>query len=197
MIKILNPNTSIIKYFNKIDPNLYCNKEEFELLWNLKPHNRPKIKIFNKLIETPRWFQSYGEDYIFSGIKHESTQINDFIQKYINYANSLEEKEDDFDGNYFNMVLINWYKDGEDYIGFHSDNEKQLIENSSIYCFSFGCNRDFIIKSIKSSNKEIINLENNSLIIMKGTCQKTHKHSIPIRKKIKERRISITLRKFK
>jgi alkylated DNA repair dioxygenase AlkB len=193
----LNPNTSTIKYINKIDKKMWCNKKDFETLWNLKPIERPKIFIYNKYIETPRWFQSYGKSYSFSGLKHESIDIHPIIEKYINYANILEKKTTDFDGQYFNMALVNWYKNGNDYIGEHSDDERQLIDNSSIYCFSLGDNRDFIIKSKLNNEKIKINLENNSLIIMKGTCQKTHKHSLPKRKKQNNRRISITLRKFK
>ena len=198
MIKIkLNPETSYIEYF-KLTENK-CDNNKFELLWNLHPKEYHIIKIYNKIIKTPRWQQSYGLSYKFSGTINEAQEIPEIIQEYIDYANMLEQKKADFDGNLFNMALVNWYLDGSHYISYHSDDESQLITNSSIYCFSFGQEREFLIKSNKYKNVTKILLENNSLVIMGGTCQKTHKHSIPKRtkKKCNQRRISITLRKFK
>jgi len=100
-----------------------------------------------------------------------------------------------------NSILINWYNP-EHYIGYHSDDESNLIPNIGIYCLTYldKSPRRFILKNIKNNDKFEINLENNSLIIMGGDTQKTHKHSIPpLRKKDKDcgRRISITFRAFK
>ena len=38
----------------------------FESLWNLHPEEYGQIKIFNKLINTPRWQQTYCKDYWYS-----------------------------------------------------------------------------------------------------------------------------------
>lgn len=189
----LNPNTSWIKYNNNISNELKVDKKDFEILWNLHPIEKGKIKIFNKEIETPRWQQSYGISYKFSGTINIAEEIPEIINKYIIWANSVDTSEGEF-----NMALVNWYEDGNHYIGEHSDDEMQLINNSPIYCFSFGEERDFILINKKDrTDKTKLYLENNSLIIMGGTCQKTHKHTLPKRLRKKNRRISITLRKFK
>jgi alkylated DNA repair dioxygenase AlkB len=39
-------------------------------------------------------------------------------------------------------------------------------------------------------------LENNSVLVMGGTCQKTHKHGITKKPTIKNYRISLTFRVF-
>ncbi len=194
---LLYPKSSYVEYF-KLEENK-CDINNFELLWNLHPKEYNTIKIFNKTVKLPRWQQVYGLSYKFSGIVNKPQEIPKIIQNYIDYANMLEQKKDNFDGNLFNMALVNWYLNGSHYISYHSDDEPELIKNSPIYCFSFGQERDFLLKSNKDKNVEKIVLENNSLIIMGGTCQITHKHSIPKRchKKCPEKRISITLRKFK
>ena len=175
-----------VKYYTHIPIEI-----NFEELWNIHPKNKAKVIIYGKEMKTPRWQQSYGRSYKFSGTVNESLKIPKIIEQYIDWANKNDKSE-----GKFNMALVNWYENGEHYIGYHSDDEKQLIPNSPIYCFSFGVERDFILKNKKTNDKKIITLENKSLIIMGGTCQKTHKHSLPIRKKIKKKRISITLRKL-
>lgn len=155
--------------------------------------------MFDKMIEVPRYFQSYGKDYNFSGVKNTSLEVPpiSILQKYLDYVNSKQP-------NYnFNGILVNWYPDGKSYIGFHSDDESQLVKESPIYCFSFGQKRKFILqeKYGEKKRKDFI-VDNNSYIVMGGQCQKYYKHSIPkITKKAElescEPRISITLRCFK
>jgi alkylated DNA repair dioxygenase AlkB len=104
----------------------------------------------------------------------------------------------------FNYALMNHYKDGKDYIGYHSDDERDLVENGVIAALSLGANRDFFLKrkpeksEKKTFEKPIaINLASGSLLTMEGNTQKKYKHSIPIRKKCKSPRISITFRSVK
>jgi alkylated DNA repair dioxygenase AlkB len=185
----LSPETSWIKYLD-LHNGLKLNDSEFEELWKLRPVDDQYIKIFNKMTKIPRKQQTYGISYCFSGVCFDALPIPDIIKPFLDYANKIEQ-------GFFNMALVNWYNDGDDYIGFHSDDESQLINNSPIYCFSYGCQRDFILKSKYLKDEKLkLTLENNSLVIMGGTCQKTHQHSIPKRKN-KTRRISITLRQFK
>ena len=48
-----------------------------------------------------------------------------------------------------------------------------------------------------TKKKQTFLLENNSVFVMGGTCQKTHKHGLPKRKKVKDYRISLTFREFR
>jgi alkylated DNA repair dioxygenase AlkB len=182
---------------NDIKDHLKLDKDGFQELWKLCPEVRPQIKIFGKMTEVPRYYQSYGKDYKFSGVVSSSLDVPPILQKYIDYANSQNP-------NYnFNGILVNWYPDGNSYIGFHSDDETQLVKESPIYCFSFGQKRRFILQEKKGEKKrKDFVVENNSYIVMGGQCQKYYKHSIPkITKKAElescQPRISITLRCFK
>jgi len=165
----------------------------FEHIWNLHPEDYGTVKIYGKDIKTPRWQQTYGKDYKFSGINHEALPITDpYLQKLNEWVNNNS-------GLLFNQLLINWYQDGNHYIGKHSDNEKQLVPNSPIYSFSFGQNRDFRIISKDNSLKPIkINLPSNSLIIMGGEMQTHFYHEVPKRalSNCPNRRINITFRLF-
>jgi len=111
-----------------------------------------------------------------------------FINR-IDYFNKKYERN-------FNMLLINWYRNGDDYIGMHSDNEKQLVKNSPVITISLGQERIFVIENKLSKKKEKILLKNNEVFVMGGDFQNKYKHGLPKSKKATNYRISITLREF-
>ena len=138
--------------YGLLSDDMKMNNQEFEDFWDSQPEEQAEVLIYGKMIKIPRKQQSYGISYRFSGVLSVCTEITPLIQKYIDYANSI----DDTPGK-FNMALVNWYENGKSYIGYHSDDEKQLIQNSPVYCFSFGVTRDFKLKKI--SNGETINIK--------------------------------------
>ena len=62
--------TSWVKFL-KIEPPFGLTMNEFEDLWALKPKDKLKIKICNKIIECPRFSTSFWKPYHFSGLNHE------------------------------------------------------------------------------------------------------------------------------
>lgn len=173
--------------------DLTVDEEMFESLWCLHPVDRGTGYIFGKKVEFPRWQQSFGQSYYFTGMTHKAREIeHPYLIKLLHYVNIHSSQK-------YNQILINWYQDGNDYIGPHSDDESQLVYGSSIYSFSFGQERDFIVHSKEDKYRQVVPMPNNSLIIMSGDIQKHYKHSVPKRtvKKCSKRRINITCRLFK
>lgn len=175
--------------YDKLPSELQLNSEDFEKFYNTKPEKKHKIYIGGKYIDQPRYSQSYGKDYIYSNTISKSLPFTENLTKYVIYANNM--------GNNYNMALVNWYENGNSYIGWHSDNEKQIKKQSSIMSITFGAERDFQIREkTNKKNKINIKLENNSYLIMGGDFQKEFQHQLPKRLKCKEKRINITLREF-
>lgn len=188
MSKIYISNNSWYIY-DKLPTELQLNLNEFEDFYDTKPEKKHKIFILGKYIELPRYSQTYGKDYIYSNTISKSLPFTEFLTKYVIYLNKL--------GNNYNMALVNWYDNGNNYIGWHSDNEKQIKRNSSIISMTFGAERDFQIREKKNKKNKInIKLENNSYLIMGGDFQKEFQHQLPKRLKCKEKRINITFREF-
>ncbi|CAG8772381.1 24054_t:CDS:1, partial [Gigaspora margarita] len=109
----------------------------------------------------------------------------------------IKEKIESILNAKFNFVLLNWYQNGNEYIGEHLDSEKGLVPQGIIASVSFGTQRTFIFKNKSDKKlKHKLILENGSMLIMKGTTQQFWKHTIPKEKKIKDGRISLTFRQL-
>jgi alkylated DNA repair dioxygenase AlkB len=79
-------------------------------------------------------------------------------------------------------------------MGWHSDDEKELLDNAPIASLSLGAGRNFIFKH-KASKKTIpIFLDSDSLLLMKGITQKYWQHRLPTTKKVTTPRINLTFR---
>jgi alkylated DNA repair dioxygenase AlkB len=96
----------------------------------------------------------------------------------------------------YNACLLNLYHDGNEGIGWHSDDEKEIIPNSSIASLSLGAERKFTLKHKLRKETHSILLENGSLLEMLGSFQKHWLHSMPKSKKIMEPRINLTFRQM-
>ena len=156
------------------------------------PDEKSAIKIFGKVTNIPRKQCAYGDEgtsYKFSGINVDGktwddvpvlNQIKEFIHSELKIP--------------VNFVLVNLYKNGDDYIGYHSDDEKDLDGKYPIISLSFGATRSFLVKHKVSGKVSEYELSDNSCILMEPPCQKLYKHSVPKRKKIKKPRINLTFR---
>jgi alkylated DNA repair dioxygenase AlkB len=150
-----------------------------------------KIKMFGKVFEQPRKVAWYGDPqaaYTYSGI--EMTPLP--------WTSTLETINSKVEGELkqaFNSVLINLYRDGNDHMSWHSDDEKELGAQPCIASLSFGEPRDFYVRSKRDHQQKIkLELTNGSLLIMKGEMQKYWQHSIPKRKRVTSPRLNLTYR---
>lgn len=98
-------------------------------------------------------------------------------------------------GVVFNSVLFNYYRDGNDSVAWHSDNEKALGEYPVIASVSFGQVRSFDIRN-KNDHQEkyAIKLESGSLMIMKGDLQKNWDHRIAKSTRPMKERVNLSFR---
>ena len=91
-------------------------------------------------------------------------------------------------------MLANLYRDGNDSMGLHSDDEKELGKNPVIASLSLGESREIYFKHKNKKLNLIIPQASGQLIVMHGKTQKYWKHEIKKTKKIKKPRINLTFR---
>ena len=148
------------------------------------------IKIFGRTHQIPRlqaWYAEDGIEYTYSGKRLQRHNWNETLI-------DIKEEIESITSFKFNSVLANLYRNGDDSMGLHSDDEKELGINPVIASLSLGESRDihFKHKNIKTSLD--IPQTNGQLIVMYGQTQKYWKHEIKKTKKFKKPRINLTFR---
>jgi len=152
---------------------------------------KPKIFIYGRECSQKRdvgFFSNSSDGYKYSGNIIKSQPISDNMEKLIIYINKL------FNSNY-NGILINRYDSGVDCIGAHSD-EESLLDKSGVVALSWGAKRKFRIRDKIHKNIHMdIPLDHLTIINMGGDFQKEFTHEVPVQKRVKGMRISLTFRR--
>jgi alkylated DNA repair dioxygenase AlkB len=97
-------------------------------------------------------------------------------------------------GTRFNSVLLNYYRDGRDSMGMHSDDEAELGPAPVIASLSFGATRDFILQHKRTKQRLKLPLASGSLLLMGGNTQKNWLHGINKSSKPMGGRVNLTFR---
>lgn len=147
---------------------------------------------YNKTIKTPRLTTCFGfhteeipSD--FHGYKPEA--IPDGLK-------AIKKKVEQYCGSDFNYILMSLYRDGNDSISYHSDDERFLGKNPTIASLSLGQERRFHLKHKETKERHSYDLSNGSLIVMQGNTQHDWLHAVPKSKKPLGMRINMTFRKM-
>ena len=98
----------------------------------------------------------------------------------------------------FNHVLLNRYRTGEDSIGLHADDERELGEDPVVATVSLGASRRLVLVPRRKSDgpRRAVDLGHGALFIMGGTCQRHFRHGIPREAAVRAERISLTFRRI-
>lgn len=158
------------------------------------PWRRESVTLWGRTFPQPRlvaWYGDPGRTYRYSGVTLDPLPWTDRIS-------ALKARVEVIASYDFNSVLLNYYRDQNDSMGFHSDDEKELGSNPVIASISLGAERIFVLKSKVNPQAKPIRLPliSGSLLIMKGETQKNYKHGIPKEKRLLGPRINLTFRKL-
>jgi alkylated DNA repair dioxygenase AlkB len=151
-----------------------------------------RVVMFGKEIITKRKVAFYSDEsivYTYAGKTKIGLPWKDPLIILKNIVESLTKQT-------YNACLLNLYHNGDEAMGWHSDNEKEIIANSTIASLSIGASRKFSFKHKVTKETISIQLENGSLLEMKGTIQSHWLHALPKSKKITEPRINLTFRQM-
>lgn len=178
----------------RLPKELFVAEDGFQTFWNLHPGDRHEIMMYGKTVRVPRYQQAYLRDYTFSGSTSKVLPLPDEFAPYLAWANSLG-----YPGE-FNGFLINWYEAGENYIGSHADDEKQLVPDSPIITITLALPGEPRVFRLRDREKKIVKdvqTPNGIVLVMGGAFQREFKHEIVKTAKPVGSRISITIRQFK
>lgn len=160
-----------------------------ELLWR-----QDSIRIAGRTLPIPRlqaWYGDADARYSYSGIELDPLPFNSTLI-------SIKQDMEVLAKCTFNSLLANLYRNGDDSVGWHSDDEKELGKNPIIASVSLGATRRFSLKPKHDRRLKPIHLELSAgdVLIMAGETQHHWQHQVPKTKKSPGPRINLTFRKI-
>lgn len=162
----------------------------FEALFATVPWQHDETVMFGKRIVTARkvaWLADEALAYTYSGITKQA-------RPWTNEVLEIKARIERLTQTSFNSCLLNLYHDGNEGMGWHSDDEKDLARHAAIASISLGAERKFVFKHKRLPEKVEVRLEHGSLLLMRGETQSHWLHSLPKSKRITTPRINLTFR---
>jgi alkylated DNA repair dioxygenase AlkB len=150
-----------------------------------------RIRMFGRWVDSPRlscWMGDPGVRYRYSGTLFEPEPWHPALRDLLPRLQAAC-------GAQFNSVLLNRYREGGDYMGWHSDDEPELGLEPVIASLSLGAERRFVLR-LKADHavKREWRLAHGDLLVMRGDCQRVAQHALPKMAGVKHERVNSTFR---
>lgn len=156
------------------------------------PWRTEHVTLWGKTYPQPRlvaWYGDNGKTYSYSGVSLTPLPWSPVLQE-------LKARVEQLSGDAFNSVLLNYYRDHRDCMGFHADDEPELGPRPRIASLSLGEERRFVLKHRHRKDIQDIKLvlPSGSLLLMAGATQANWKHGVPRESTPCGPRINLTFR---
>ena len=164
-------------YFDTTTSDNYLSTMLHEIPWQ-----QDDITMFGKRLKTPRLSAYYGDKpYAYSGIQLLPHPFTPLLVEIKTIVEKLATSS-------FNAVLLNRYRDGQDSMGWHADDEVVLGRNPVIASVNFGASRRFMLqhKTERMLKKEFL--------LTHGSTQHYWRHQVPKTKQLLGERVNLTFR---
>lgn len=156
------------------------------------PLEKIQIQVFGKWHSIPRtqaWFADKGCAYRYSNVLIQPLPWPSGLLK----LRQLLFKRFAID---FNAVLVNHYANGQESMGWHSDDEPEIIKHSPIASISLGASRDFMLRRKEDKFTVKLPLNSGDLLLMQPKMQETWQHAVPKRARVTDSRVNLTFRQI-
>lgn len=160
---------------------------DFWLSWwlNTPAWHQEKLQMFGQWRQVPRllaWFGDAGLNYRYSGADHVCTGWPPALS-------SLRSWTETTYGVPYNFVLANRYRNGQDSMGWHADDEPELL--GDVCSISLGAARRFLIAT--PSGRCAMDLSHGQVIRI----PRSWRHALPKTRRVVGERINLTFRQLR
>lgn len=158
---------------------------QHELSWQ-----QPQLVLFGHTVSIPRrqvWMGEPHCQYRYSGVTFIPEPWHPLVAKITAWVNQQLNRQ-------FNAVLLNWYQDGSDHMGWHSDDEPELGSCPEIASLSLGQSRRFDLRHKLQHHQLQLELQDGDLLLMTAACQQYWQHRVPKQAKAGSARLNLTFR---
>lgn len=157
------------------------------------PWTQPQVRLYGRSLAVPRLVAWYGDQqarYRYSGLMHEP-------QPWTPLLADVRRRVEQQVGATLNGVLLNLYRDGQDAMGWHSDDEAELGPQPLVVSLSLGAVRRFDLRRKGSTRIEhSLELAHGSLLVMRGPTQHHWQHQVARTRKVQGSRLNLTFRQI-
>ena len=158
------------------------------------PWSQPQVRLYGRSFAVPRLVAWYGDAqarYRYSGLVHEPLPWTPLLAV-------VRQRVEQQVGESLNGVLLNLYRDGQDAMGWHSDDEPELGPEPLVVSLNLGATRRFDLRRTGSTRIEhSLELEHGSLLVMSGPTQHHWQHQIARTRKVLTPRLNLTFRQIR
>jgi len=154
---------------------------------------QPLIHVAGKKRRIPRlqaWHGDAKARYHYSGLSLAPAAWTELLLL-------IKTRVEQVSNTVFNSLLLNRYRDGQDSVGWHSDDEVELGINPTIASLSLGATRSFRLQHKKRPELKIkLELQQGSVLVMAGELQHHWRHQLPKTQKPVGERVNLTFRRI-
>lgn len=134
--------------------------------------------MYDRTVTVPRLIARFAAD---GGVAGEVLALQNRVEKFLKAR--------------FNGISLQYYRDANDSVAWHSDHTEDLIDNAIVAVVSLGVVREMYVRSKARPRRTFTcALEPGSLFVMAGRAQEFWKHNIPKLRQPVAPRISIAFR---
>lgn len=176
-------------------PALFDEQEAHTLMTQLHAGldwQQPRVRLFGREVSSPRlaaWYGDPGAVYTYSGLRNDPLPWTKALTE-------VRRRVEAAAGTTFNSVLANLYRDGDDAMGWHSDDEAELDPGAPIASLSLGCVRRFRLQHRRRRQARLeLPLASGSLLVMHAPMQREWRHALPRDRRVTGPRINLTFRR--
>lgn len=162
----------------------------YQLLQQQLHWQQPELTVYGKNHPIPRrqvWMGDQDAHYGYAGRDFQPMPWHPLLQDWAAQLSVFLRQP-------FNSVLANWYRQGQDKMGWHSDDEPEL--GPIIAMISLGACRELAFRRRQGQARFTVSLPAGSLLVMGPGLQQQWQHSLPARQGITTGRISLTFRQI-
>ena len=164
----------------------------YQLLKKTIPWEAEHVVMFGRRLQLKRavaWYALTNRSYTYAGQTKQALIMTPPLLELKHMVEQLSQAT-------FNSCLLNWYHNGTEAMGWHRDNERELVADGVIASISFGESRIFRFKHIKTTDIYSITLESGSVLIMRGAVHESWRHELRKAPSQENGRINITFRQL-
>ncbi|HLA31730.1 MAG TPA: alpha-ketoglutarate-dependent dioxygenase AlkB [Pseudomonas sp.] len=155
------------------------------------PWQQPQLQLYGRKVVLPRLVAWYGDaeaSYRYSGLTHRPLPWTPLLAQ-------IRARLVAAVGQPLNGLLLNYYRDGQDSMGWHSDDEAELGRNPLVASLNLGGSRRFDLRRKGHSRIEYsLLLNHGSLLVMGGPTQHYWQHQVAKTRSPCAPRLNLTFR---